>query len=163
MPEIPNAPSIYDRAKTEDQRQFMRFVFSSTEFGRPYVLPPEVQNERVELMRRAMADTVQDPDLVAEASKLRLDMKRFQATWDGAPVDLTLTEFWLAHSLARYPGHVKDRDQLMRDAHIVVEECDYVASHDVQRDIALLCQPAFSSDMNDRYGRVWPLAYDSRS
>jgi tripartite-type tricarboxylate transporter receptor subunit TctC len=74
MPEIPNAPSIYDQAKTEDQRQFMRFVFSSTEFGRPYVLPPEVPKERVELMRRAMADTVQDPDLVAEASKLRLDM-----------------------------------------------------------------------------------------
>jgi tripartite-type tricarboxylate transporter receptor subunit TctC len=74
MPEIPNAPSIYDQAKTEDQRQFMRFVFSSTEFGRPYVLPPEVPKDRVEAMRRAMAETVQDPDLVAEATRIRLDM-----------------------------------------------------------------------------------------
>ena len=74
MPEIPNAPSIYDQAKTEDQRQFMRFVFSSTEFGRPYVLPPEVPKDRVEAMRRAMIETVQDPDLVADATKIRLDM-----------------------------------------------------------------------------------------
>ena len=40
IPEIPDVPSIYDYAKTEEQRRFMRFVFSSTEFGRPYVLPP---------------------------------------------------------------------------------------------------------------------------
>jgi len=55
-------------------------------------------------------------------------MKRFQATWNGATVDLTLTEFWLVHSLARYPGHVKDRDALMRDAHIVVDDAT-ITSH----------------------------------
>src|SRR5262249_5642674 len=60
MPEIPDVPSIYDFAKTEDQRRFMRFVFSSTEFGRPYVLPPEVPKDRVVAMRKAFADTVND-------------------------------------------------------------------------------------------------------
>src|SRR3954449_2210493 len=43
---------------------------------------------------------------VLERSALKLDMKRFIATWDGKTVDLTLTEFWLVHSLARFPGHV---------------------------------------------------------
>jgi len=38
------------------------------------------------------------------------------------PVDLTLTEFWMLHTLAKFPGHVKDRDQLMRDANLVVDE-----------------------------------------
>jgi two-component system OmpR family response regulator len=42
--------------------------------------------------------------------------KRMAATWNGKPVDLTVTEFWMVRSLARHPGHVKDRDQLMRDA-----------------------------------------------
>ena len=42
VPELPDVPSIYDLAKTEEQRQLMRFVFSSTEFGRPYVMPPEL-------------------------------------------------------------------------------------------------------------------------
>ena len=42
IPDIPDVPSIFDYAKTDEQRQLMRFVFSSTEFGRPYVFPPEV-------------------------------------------------------------------------------------------------------------------------
>jgi tripartite-type tricarboxylate transporter receptor subunit TctC len=74
IPEIPDVPSIYDYARTEDQRRFMRFVFSSTEFGRPYVLPPDVPKDRVEAMRKAFADTVNDPELIAEAEKIKLDM-----------------------------------------------------------------------------------------
>ena len=74
MAEIPDAPSIYDFAKTEEQRQFMRFVFSSTEFGRPYVLPPGVPATRVATMRKAVADAVADPELIAEAEKLQVDM-----------------------------------------------------------------------------------------
>jgi tripartite-type tricarboxylate transporter receptor subunit TctC len=74
MAEIPDAPSIYDFAKTEEQKQFMRFVFSSTEFGRPYVLPPGVPATRVATMRKAVADAVADPELIAEAEKLQVDM-----------------------------------------------------------------------------------------
>src|SRR4051812_38489188 len=61
------------------------------------------------LFRRAdLAREAPAVEEILERGKLRLDMKRFQATWDAKPVDLTLTEFWLAHSLARHPGHVKD-------------------------------------------------------
>jgi tripartite-type tricarboxylate transporter receptor subunit TctC len=74
MAEIPDARSIYDFAKTEQQKQFMRFVFASTEYGRPYVLPPDVPAERVALLRKAMADAVNDPDLMAEAEKSKTDM-----------------------------------------------------------------------------------------
>ena len=78
---------------------------------------------RADLLREPPA-----PEETLERGPLRLDMKRFQATWNGATVDLTLTEFWLVHSLARYPGHVKDRDALMRDAHIVVDDAT-ITSH----------------------------------
>jgi tripartite-type tricarboxylate transporter receptor subunit TctC len=74
MPEIPNAPSIYDFAKTEDQKKFMRLVFSSTEYGRPYVLPPEVPADRVEILRKSFAETLKDPELIAESEKLNVDM-----------------------------------------------------------------------------------------
>lgn len=76
-------------------------------------------------------DLLQEPaasEELLEREPLRLDMKRFQASWRGAAVDLTLTEFWLVHSLARFPGHVKDREQLMRDAHIVVDDAT-ITSH----------------------------------
>jgi tripartite-type tricarboxylate transporter receptor subunit TctC len=74
MAEIPDVPSIYDYAKTDEQRQLMRIVFSSTEFGRPYVFPPEVPAERVDIMRRAIAAAARDPELVAEAERIKLDM-----------------------------------------------------------------------------------------
>jgi tripartite-type tricarboxylate transporter receptor subunit TctC len=74
IPGIADAPSVYEHAKTEEQRAFMRFVFSSVEFGRPYVFPPDVPKDRVERMRRAMAEAVRDADLVTEAQRMRLDM-----------------------------------------------------------------------------------------
>ena len=52
MAELPDVPSIYPFAKTEEQRHFLRFVLSTTEFGRPYVLPPETPKDRVEILRK---------------------------------------------------------------------------------------------------------------
>jgi two-component system OmpR family response regulator len=81
------------------------------------------------LFRRS--DLVNEPpakEEILERGDLRLDLKRFSVTWKAKPVDLTLTEFWMVHSLARYPGHVKDRDQLMRDANLVVDDST-ITSH----------------------------------
>src|SRR5499426_222460 len=46
----------------------------------------------------------------------------------GADDYLTLTEFWMVHALAKYPGHVKSRDSLMSDANLVVDDAT-VTSH----------------------------------
>jgi len=51
-----------------------------------------------------------------------------RASFHDQTLDLTLTEFWILHSLARYPGHVKNRDQLMSDANIVVDDST-ITSH----------------------------------
>jgi tripartite-type tricarboxylate transporter receptor subunit TctC len=74
LPDRPEVPTIFAEAKTDEQRQLMRFVFSSVEFGRPYVFPPDVPAERVAIMRKAIADAVRDPELIAEAQKMNLDM-----------------------------------------------------------------------------------------
>ncbi len=74
FPYAPNVPSVYDFAKTEEQKQLMRFAFSSVEFGRPYVTPPDVPAERVALLRKAFKDTLNDPELKTESDKLALDM-----------------------------------------------------------------------------------------
>jgi two-component system OmpR family response regulator len=59
---------------------------------------------------------------VMQRGRLALDAQRMAATWSGKTVGLTVTEFWMVHSLARHPGHVKDREQLMRDAEMVVDD-----------------------------------------
>jgi two-component system OmpR family response regulator len=66
-------------------------------------------------------------DVVARGP-LTLDLKRLTVRWRDQPVDLTLTEFWMVHALARFPGHVKDRDALMREANIVVDDST-ITSH----------------------------------
>ncbi len=77
---------------------------------------------------------------------LTLDLKRLTAHWNGQRVDLTLTEFWMVHALARFPGHVKDRESLMRDARIVVDDST-ITSH-VKR-----IRKKFSA-ADPRFGRI---------
>ena len=74
FPFAPNVPSVHSYAKTEAQRQLMRFAFSSVEFGRPYVTPPGVPAERLAALRKGFADGLNDPELIAESDKLQLDM-----------------------------------------------------------------------------------------
>ena len=59
---------------------------------------------------------------------LELDAKRLTCSWNAEPVDLTLTEFWMVYALVRRAGHVKSRDQLMQESHLVVDE-NTVTSH----------------------------------
>lgn len=76
-------------------------------------------------------DAIKSPDTeesLLQRGPLTLDMDRLTTYWNEQPVDLTLTEFWLVHSLARRPGHVKNRDQLMQDAKIVVDDAT-ITSH----------------------------------
>lgn len=67
-------------------------------------------------------------DTLLNRGHLTMDMNRMQVRWRDQPVDLTLTEFWLIHALARFPGHVKNREQLMHEANIVVDDST-ITSH----------------------------------
>jgi two-component system, OmpR family, response regulator len=81
------------------------------------------------LFRRSdLLDSPPSSDDIIERDQLHIDMKRFTVSWLGKPVDLTLTEFWMVHALAKFPGHVKDRDQLMRDAELTVDDST-ITSH----------------------------------
>lgn len=59
---------------------------------------------------------------------LTLNMDRMTAHWGGKVVDLTVTELWIVHSLAQHPGHVKNRQQLMDAANVVLDD-NTITSH----------------------------------
>src|SRR5881394_1341671 len=98
------------------------------------------------LFRRAEA-MAQAPaaDDILHRGKLELDAQRMTASWSGKPVGLTVTEFWMVHSLARHPGHVKDRDQLMRDAEMVVDDGTITSHVKRIRKKFLAVDPAFDA------------------
>jgi len=82
---------------------------------------------------------------ILHRGKLDLDAQRMTANWGGQAVGLTVTEFWMVHSLARHPGHVKDRDQLMRDAEMVVDDGTITSHVKRIRRKFLAVDPAFGA------------------
>lgn len=77
----------------------------------------------IALFRRVDAFCAQDAqEQLLERGELTLNPERMTALWDGHPVELTVTEFWMIHSLARHPGHVKSRQQLMDAANVVFDD-----------------------------------------
>ncbi|HXY76728.1 MAG TPA: proteobacterial dedicated sortase system response regulator [Steroidobacteraceae bacterium] len=78
---------------------------------------------RVEALRKS-----ETPSDVLRRGPLELDAERMQARWDGQVVLLSLTEFWMVHALARHPGHVRSRQQLMDAANVVLDD-NTITSH----------------------------------
>lgn len=59
---------------------------------------------------------------------LTLEVERMRVAWHDTDIALTVTEFWMVHALVRHPGHVRSREQLMREAQVEVDEAT-VTSH----------------------------------
>ncbi len=78
---------------------------------------------RIEALR-----TPPSAENVITRGSLLIDSYRLTATWRSVAVDLTLTEFWIVHALARFPGHVKHREQLMQEANVLVDDST-ITSH----------------------------------
>lgn len=64
---------------------------------------------------------------ILERGKLRLDVERLEARWGDRDPGLTLTEFWIVHALAKHPGHVKNRQQPMDAARVVLDDATITA------------------------------------
>lgn len=63
-----------------------------------------------------------------ERGSLTLNMDRMTAHWHGQLIDLTITELWIVHALARHPGHLRNRQQLMDAANAVLDDST-ITSH----------------------------------
>lgn len=54
--------------------------------------------------------------------ELSINKDRLSIHWQDKLINTTITEFWMVYSLALNPGHVKNKEQLMTDANIVVDD-----------------------------------------
>ena len=104
---------------------------------------------RLDMLRQPVAK-----DDLLQRGPLTLDMNRFSVRWQDQPVDLTLTEFWIVHTLALRPGHVKNRDQLMGEARIVVDDATITSHIKRIRNKFLKLDPSF-----DRIDTVYGMGY----
>jgi two-component system OmpR family response regulator len=81
------------------------------------------------LFRRVEALTrPADSQAAVHRGALTLDGERLQVQWHAEVVLLSLTEFWIVHAIAKHPGHVKNRQQLMDAANVVLDD-NTITSH----------------------------------
>jgi two-component system OmpR family response regulator len=83
------------------------------------------------LFRRVQAlqnHALQAHEEIIRSGELELDMDRLRASWRGQVLTLTVTEILILHALARHPGHVRSRDQLMEAADTYVDSAT-ITSH----------------------------------
>lgn len=75
------------------------------------------------LFRRiqALQQPTSSAEQVINRGNLRINVERIETYWQDQLVMLTLTEFWIVYTLARHPGQVKNREQLMDAAHVVLD------------------------------------------
>jgi tripartite-type tricarboxylate transporter receptor subunit TctC len=69
-----DAPTIFEVAKTEEQRQVLTFFAGNTRLGRPLMAPPDVPAERVALLRRAFDATMRDAAFLKEAQTMGFEV-----------------------------------------------------------------------------------------
>jgi hypothetical protein len=67
-------PTSGPLAKTAEDKAALDLFYAQNLFGRPYVLAPEVPKDRVAALRKAFMDAMADPELLAEAKKLNIDI-----------------------------------------------------------------------------------------
>jgi tripartite-type tricarboxylate transporter receptor subunit TctC len=72
-PALKNVPFIVDLAPA-DEKPVIQFLYAGQGIGRPFVAPPDLPPDRLEMLRSAFDATVKDADFVADAKKQMLDV-----------------------------------------------------------------------------------------
>jgi tripartite-type tricarboxylate transporter receptor subunit TctC len=71
---LPNVPFMLDLAKSDEQKKMLRLTLAPQAMARPFVAPPGMPAERAEALQKAFDDTMKDPEFLAEAKRLNLDV-----------------------------------------------------------------------------------------
>src|SRR5262245_9576665 len=113
-------PIIFLTSKDEELDRVLGLELGADDYlCKPFSMRELVARVRVLFRRAALA---REPRPLPAANTLRLgsltlDFDRHLARWRGAAVALTVTEFLIVAALARRPGHVRSRQQLLQQGH----------------------------------------------
>ena len=112
-------PIIFVTSREEEFDRVLGLEIGADDYlCKPFSMRELMARVKVLLRRAAHAGADRPPaDEVFAVGALTLDPIRLAAAWQGVNVPLTVTEFLLVQALARRPGAVLARDQLMDSAY----------------------------------------------
>lgn len=73
-PELPNVPLATSLARDEQEARCLELLLARDVLGRPFVAPPDMPADRTKALRTAFDATLVDPELLAEAKKLNVEI-----------------------------------------------------------------------------------------
>jgi tripartite-type tricarboxylate transporter receptor subunit TctC len=74
LADFADIPTARELARNDEERQMLELSELSYKFGRPFVAPPDVPRERAKALQDAFLAAHRDPDFLAEAAKLQIDI-----------------------------------------------------------------------------------------
>jgi tripartite-type tricarboxylate transporter receptor subunit TctC len=72
--DLPNVPVALERAASDEQRQVLRLLIAGQYVGRPFFTSPDIPADRKAALRAAFDATMKDPQFLADAAKLDLEI-----------------------------------------------------------------------------------------
>ena len=121
-----NLPVIFLTSKDDEIDEVMGLRMGADDYiKKPFSQRLLLERIRAVLRRHEPGEIEQDKKDVLRRGDLILDSSRHLCTWKDKEVNLTVTEFLLVEALARRPGYVKNRDQLIDAAygeHIYIDD-----------------------------------------
>jgi len=113
-----NLPVIFLTSKDDEVDEVMGLRLGADDYiKKPFSQRLLLERIRAVLRRHELGGQEQPGKDVLRRGELVLDPARHLCTWGEQEVNLTVTEFLLIEALARRPGHVKNRDQLIDAAY----------------------------------------------
>ena len=79
LPDLPEVPSALDLLSDPESRQLLELILIWQEAGRPFAAPPGIPGDRLAALRHAFDATVRDPDFLAEARRLQMEVDPLSA------------------------------------------------------------------------------------
>jgi len=72
--EMPDVPSIYEMAKTAEDKEAVKLIVSRQTVARPFAAPPSIPEDRKKALRDGFMATMKDAEFLAEAKQLSLEI-----------------------------------------------------------------------------------------
>ena len=111
-------PVIFLTSKDEEVDELLSLKLGADDFVKKsggFSIKVLIERIRVQLRKKYINNNIEDAKNIIAHGKLKLDPSQLECEWDGKqlPDKLTTTEFLIVKELAKRPGIIKERSQLM--------------------------------------------------